>query len=255
MIGPDEQLAILDGQVTTLVELAGGDLSLPVPTCPDWTVGDLMTHVTGVLWRVKARASLEDASARFDPADTPVTPGAIPMAEWLGAQAAETQAFFHSADLDRPVRTFAGPGTVGWWLRRVVLELAVHITDAQLALGRDVPVVPAEVAVMGIDESLREFLPLQVTGAGQNAPTGTIHLHCTDVDGEWLVRLTPASDPGDGEAAVVAEVTAEHAKGDVAARGSASDLYLSLWGRPVAEQPAVFGDADLWHRLRAITGV
>ena len=64
---------------------------------------------------------------------------------------------------------------------------------------------------------------------------GTVHLHCTDVDGEWLVARR------DGEVTV----TAEHAKGDVAARGSASDLLLFLWGRVPADALEVFGDADL----------
>ena len=36
---------------------------------------------------------------------------------------------------------------------------------------------------------------------------------------------------------------AEHAKGDVAARGSASDLLLFLWGRVPADALEVFGDA------------
>ena len=49
----------------------------------------------------------------------------------------------------------------------------------------------------------------------------TLHFHRTDGDGEWLVRLTP-----DGP-----EVERAHAKGDVAVRGSASDLLLARAGR------------------------
>ena len=61
----------------------------------------------------------------------------------------------------------------------------------------------------------------------------TIHFHCTDADGEWLITRV-------GDDVVV---TREHAKGDVAARGSASDLALFLWGRVGADQLEVFGDA------------
>ncbi len=46
----------------------------------------------------------------------------------------------------------------------------------------------------------------------------TMHLHCTDGDGEWLVRLAP-----DG-----VTVVNEHAKADVAAAGRACDLLLFL---------------------------
>ena len=72
-----------------------------------------------------------------------------------------------------------------------------------------------------------------VTGEGE-----TIHLHCTDGEGEWLVRLAP-----DG-----ATVTREHAKGDVAARGTASDLLLLVWGRITPDAVDVFGDAALLAR-------
>ena len=70
----------------------------------------------------------------------------------------------------------------------------------------------------------------------------TLHFHCTDGDGEWLVRLRP-----DG-----VDVTREHAKGDVAARGTASrSAAVPLRPRPV-EQLEVFGDAALlahWREL------
>ena len=69
---------------------------------------------------------------------------------------------------------------------------------------------------------------------------GSIHVHCTDTEGEWLVRR-------DGDDLVV---TREHAKGDVAARGSASDLLLFLWGRRPVSALDVFGDGDLLDRFR-----
>jgi hypothetical protein len=45
-------------------------------------------------------------------------------------------------------------------------------------------------------------------------------------------------------------VTREHAKGDVAARGSASDLLRFLWGRAAADQLEVFGDGEALARFR-----
>ncbi|HCV35658.1 MAG TPA: hypothetical protein DF783_01945, partial [Acidimicrobiaceae bacterium] len=49
-----------------------------------------------------------------------------------------------------------------------------------------------------------------------------------DGDGEWLLI------PGDGDLVV----TREHAKADVAASGTASDLALFVWGRG--------GDLQFW---------
>ena len=43
-------------------------------------------------------------------------------------------------------------------------------------------------------------------------------------------------------------VVNEHAKGDVAARGAASDLLLMMWGRVPVTQVEVFGDASLLER-------
>jgi hypothetical protein len=67
-----------------------------------------------------------------------------------------------------------------------------------------------------------------------------VHLHCTDTEGEWLIVRA-------GDDLVV---TREHAKGDVAARGTASDLMLYLWGRVGADPLEVFGDAAALTRFR-----
>jgi predicted lipid carrier protein YhbT len=67
-----------------------------------------------------------------------------------------------------------------------------------------------------------------------------VHLHCTDTEGEWVVARRDGA----------LTVTPEHAKGDVAARGGASELLLFLWGRTPADALEVFGDADLLARFR-----
>ena len=71
-----------------------------------------------------------------------------------------------------------------------------------------------------------------------------MHLHCTDVDGEWLVV---------GEEGRAPVVTREHAKGGCALRGSAADLLLALWRRVDLDQVDVVGDADLAARFVAAT--
>ena len=58
-----------------------------------------------------------------------------------------------------------------------------------------------------------------------------MHLHCTDVAGEWTVRPNDAGG---------FDVTREHAKGDCAIRGAASDILLALWRRRAAV------DASTW---------
>ena len=69
-----------------------------------------------------------------------------------------------------------------------------------------------------------------------------MHLHCTDADGEWLLRFDP-----DGFT-----FTREHAKGDVAVRGPASDLMLYLVGRGPLDALEVHGDAGVLDAHAAI---
>ena len=73
----------------------------------------------------------------------------------------------------------------------------------------------------GIDEYFDLMLRRRITRDPAAAPTGSLHLHCTDVDGEWLVRVV------DGEYVI----ERAHAKGDAALRGPAEALLLRLWSR------------------------
>ena len=72
---------------------------------------------------------------------------------------------------------------------------------------------------------------------------GSVHLHATDTDGEWLVI-----EAGDRLA-----FTRGHAKADAAARGTASDLLLLLWRRRGPGDVEVHGDAAVLDRLLART--
>ena len=73
---------------------------------------------------------------------------------------------------------------------------------------------------------------------------GSVHLHCTDVEGEWLVTA-------DADGADV--VTREHAKGDAAVRGPAHDLLMVLWRRQPLDTVEVIGDRAVAERLIART--
>ncbi len=92
----------------------------------------------------------------------------------------------------------------------------------------------ADLAADGIDEFLEFFFPLAAADAAPLA--GSVHLHCTDADGEWTVR----SDDGGGHV-----VARDHAKADAALRGPAHDLLMVLWRRSPLDNVTVFGDTDL----------
>ena len=134
------------------------------------------------------------------------------------------------------ISTF-GSGVDGWRTRA-----RCTVGTVRRAAGEPEP-FDAALAVDGIDEHLAN-LPFilsdeELAGAGE-----TLHLHCTDRDGEWLLRRT-----ADG-----LEVTPEHAKGDIALRGTASDLYLVVLGRTPAAEPDIFGDPDAYETWKPLLG-
>jgi uncharacterized protein (TIGR03083 family) len=165
---------------------------------------------------------------------------------WLTDGAAALTATLRAAGPQAPVWTFAPDHRALWWARRMAHETAVHGADVVLSAGR-VPRLDPEQSADGIDELLA-FLPYgrrtRETIATLPAAGESIHLHATDYDGEWMIRLTPGG------------MTWErgHGKGTVAVRGPVGTLFLFAYGRAGAGDEAlgaasqsleVFGDRDL----------
>jgi uncharacterized protein (TIGR03083 family) len=188
---------------TTLLRdaVAGADLSLVVPTTPDWTLGDLARHVGGNLLAleqaVRTGEAVIEPERQVSGHGGPAGDDAAALDAWL-AEAA-----------DRCAGTLrkAGPGaeaqiwTVRWptaaWARRAAHDLVVHRADAAGAVGAAYPLDP-QVAADAIDEFLDLLSNPQVAGSGDGAdagPRGTVHLHATDTPpelaAEWLVELAP----------------------------------------------------------------
>ncbi len=210
-----------------------------VPSCPDWSVADLLGHL-GRLHRWVARGIVDRATNRDEHWSQSEPPPAGERVDWFAAGVPMLADALAEAGPGVELWSWTPDKTSGFWARRQAHETVVHRYDAQLAAGTTEPVEPPT-AVDGIDE-LFDLIPYW-QWAGRVRGTGeTIHFHCTDTDGEWLVRLG-ADDP---------VITREHAKGDVAARGTASDLMLFLYGRVGVDALDVFGDAALLTRWREL---
>ncbi len=95
-----------------------------------------------------------------------------------------------------------------------------------------------EEASEAIDRFLHQLAHVDPAAVG-----GSVHLHCTDVAGEWTVR------EADGGLAVARE----HAKGDCAIRGGAVDILAVLHGQSSLSTVDVVGDADVAARFVAAT--
>jgi uncharacterized protein (TIGR03083 family) len=212
-------------------------LDAPVPSCPEWTVADLLVHLGGVQqW---ARVTVEQrATERISRRGLPGPPEGAELVEWFRDQASALVATLAATDPSTPAWSWTDDHTAAFWFRRQANEAAVHRWDAELAAGATVE-LDAALAADGVDESLTMLsLRNDVTGSGES-----VHLHCTDTEGEWLVTLS-SSGP------VVERV---HAKGDVAARGTASALDLFVWGRAAPDTLEVFGDGALLERFQEAT--
>lgn len=225
-----------EGAVMADVARAAG-VNAQVPTCPDWNVGDLLAHL-GRIHRWVAAIITDRATDSGTHWSQSEPPPADERVDWFAQGVPMLANALADAGPDAEMWTWTNDKTAGFWARRQAIETAVHRYDAQRANG-PTESIAAALAVDGIDE-LFDLLPFwpraeQVKGNGE-----TLHFHCTDTDGEWLVRLTPEG----------VDVTREHAKGDVAARGIASDLLLFAYGRIAPDRLEVFGDASLLTRWR-----
>ena len=221
---------------TVVAVVASAPHDARVPTCPDYDLFGLARHIGQVcgFWV----DLLADADGRPRPESVACDEPAQ-QAEWLAGRARHLVAELRATSAESPCWTFDPTDqTAGFVARRVSHEFSIHRVDAQLAIGAADP-VDADLAVDGVDELflLAGLAPLQdAAGAGS-----TVHLHSIDVDGEWLVRLGSTG----------LEVTHEHAKGDLAVRGTASDLELLLYGRPALGDVECFGDEHLVEVLRS----
>ena len=220
---PDfEDLLILiqDRSAALRDSVAGSpELEVRVPSCPDWSLRDLVEHLIEVhrFWAAAVVAGPSEKPPTVAPADD------TPSADLLTRSAAATQ------ELITALRA-AGPaaGCWTWWVgsdvpatsgavaRHQVQEAAVHAFDAQLANGTPQP-VPAVVALDGI----AEFIGVSHGTAGPwPYEPARIGLHTTEGE-SWLLDLTA---PGTHTIADHHETTAD-------LHGTASDLLLTLHGR------------------------
>ena len=240
---PSQYLAAITTESEALADAAGvTSFDAPVLSCPGWTMIDLVVHAGLVQrWATEIVATNAQERPPFGDAPKPATPAEL--ADWFREGAAALVAALQAADPDAPVWNFAFDRKLAFWFRRQAQEVSVHRWDAEVTAGAPSP-LDAALAADGIDEWLGMLAVRGVGAAPEGEGETTVHLHCTDVDGEWLVRRSP-----DG-----LDIERAHAKGDVAARGTASDLDLYLWGRVPVDALEIFGDRALLEGMR-VAGV
>jgi uncharacterized protein (TIGR03083 family) len=226
------------------------DPATPVPTCPGWTLLQLLRHVgRGDRWA--AQIIRERPATYLDPRQVPDgRPPDDPAGarDWLIAGARTVLDAVDGAGSDTVVWTFLGPRPARWWVRRRLHEATVHRADATLATGGSYT-LSADLSADGIDEWL-DRLEVELAAAPTAAieDGATIALHATDLNadaGTWLIRGLPtgiAWNRGNAGGPAQTRLT-----------GSAAELFLALVRRSDVDSSQLDGDADVWRRWLAAT--
>ncbi|MEV8224665.1 maleylpyruvate isomerase family mycothiol-dependent enzyme [Streptomyces sp. NPDC079167] len=238
----DEILAQTD-RLGALVR--GADLTLRVPTCPDWNLRELVVHVGGAhRWAgeiVRSRAADAIPDDQVPDAAGPAGDDPATLAEWLTAGAVATVDALREAGPDTEVWTWGWERRTAFWARRMAHETAVHGADAALAVGTAVEVAPGLAA-----DTITEWLQIVASAQAQGDPEAaelrgggrSLHLHATDVPGaEWLIEF--------GEEGFTWRHA--HEKATVALRGPLTALMLAFNRRQKPDEGGleVLGDRGL----------
>jgi uncharacterized protein (TIGR03083 family) len=213
---PERYLEVIEQEGERLLMTAEAALDQPVPTCPGWTVDDLVFHV-GVVYSHKI-AVLQQGTR---PVEWELPPDDATPADdvaWGHARLHALVTELRARPATDRAWTFHAPDqSVGFWLRRMAHETVVHRADAEAALGPIAP-IDEDVALDGIDE----FVSVMLTSDGPAA----------------AVSVTGAS--------------VEFSSLGVRVSGSASDLLLWLWGRVPDSAVVIGGSTAAAASLRGV---
>ena len=233
--------------------VASVETTATVPSCPGWTVADLVVHVAQVYLH---KAAIMRTGEEPDPWPPPGLRAEPPL-PLLGRAYGELRAQFRAHEPGEEVPTWFGPDqTVAFWIRRMAQETAIHRIDAELAAGLPVTPVPADLAADGADEVLRRMLGYRAREWPEEF---------AELEGEYL-----AGD--DGQNAIVIAMgqqawTVRPAPGQLVVEGGGHDdprvlidgppgaVLRWLWGRAGDDAVRLAGDpawADYLRRMLAL---
>ncbi len=241
----------LDADFTRLREVAAAaDPNARVPSCPDWTVADLVRHV-GMVYLDKVGAMRTGKESNQWPLPGTEAEEPLPL---LDRAYAELTAEFATRAPESPSYTWFEPDqTVGFWIRRMAQETVIHRVDAELGAGVPIAAIPDDLARDGVDEFLVAFVAYQSRAWPDyfaetlaSADGRAVRLEANG--SAWLVRPTTE------EVEVAAVDGSETVGASTAAvvRGEPKDLLLWVWNRTGDDAVIITGAPDAVTRLRRV---
>ena len=230
--------------LATRAAVAGLDAA--VPTCPGWSVADLVAHQGMVHQWAAANLQLDDSAV---PSQTDILHSIRPeqLIPWFVAGAVELRTALRNTDPDVKARTFLkdAPAPRQFWARRQAHETTIHAVDAlAAALGRcptaDEVDCATDVALDGIDELLTGFFTRGRSKLAEDAPF-TVAVSPTDEETAWTMAVAGG------------RITTERRRvdnADATFAGTACQLYFGLWNRGKEIEAA--GRPEVLDRWRAV---
>jgi uncharacterized protein (TIGR03083 family) len=216
------RVQLIRGDSEALGAAARHDLFVRVPSCPDWSMADLVRHVFQVhrSWaRIVGEQIMEP-----DWVDAPYPPDAE-LVDSFVANAHHMADVFAATDPASPCWTWGPEANAGFVQRFQVQEVALHRWDAENAVGP-----PDAIAADGAADSLDQLVGI-LPMVTKSAP-GSFRVEATDAD---------------------VAVTMFDGKPAGTLRGSASDLLLVVWKRVPLSTVTVDGDeAAIQASLHAV---
>ncbi|NYG05626.1 uncharacterized protein (TIGR03083 family) [Phycicoccus badiiscoriae] len=247
------QLTTLHAATTAMGDtVRAADPQATVPSCPGWTVTDLVDHLGRVhLWAAHC------ARTGSPPDPYPRRGRDQPLPDWYAACADTIVTTLGELPPDHPAWSFSAvPGhqDVRFWRRRQVHETTIHHVDALQACGRlpttglvdHLPVLTPGQAADGIAEVFEVMAPRSLVRHADRPPLDVIPAErpvafaCSDTGASWTLSVVDAMVRVD-------DVPVRDAVALVS--GPASHLYLSLWHRADSSLLRTEGDEAAARRL------
>ncbi|WOX16424.1 maleylpyruvate isomerase family mycothiol-dependent enzyme [Streptomyces sp. N50] len=223
-------------------------LDAQVPTCPEWTLRDLVEHLGGVQRSWAAIVAAGPADARPDVTVSEAPQERAALLAWSAESTEQLLGSLREFGPDRGCWTWWGdsqsPQTSGAVARHQVQEAMVHAYDAQITLGAPRP-LPDEAALDGVDE----FLSTCCAGTDPwpHEPAA-VEYHATE-GRSWRLALS-ADGARATELPVPATGTGQDAAG-ATLQGTAGELVLALYARIPVNSLKADGDPRLFDLLLA----
>jgi uncharacterized protein (TIGR03083 family) len=181
-------LAAIETYSRVFAEAARDNLDARVQHCPDWSVADLVWHLTEVHWWWGTIAQ-EQPSEPPDESRKPDRPSEPELVPTFEAGARRLVEILGAADQTAACWTwFPGQQDVAFITRHQVQEAAVHAWDAENAAGRHLSIDPA-VAADSVDEFLTTSLADEEDAqrAGLTPFDDELCLRAADTGDAWTV--------------------------------------------------------------------